>query len=191
MSRTTSFCRVPIEDDEDPFDAARREFEEETGITPPSDRDAYLDLCTVKQSSRKRVAVWAVEADVDPAALDSNTFTVEWPPELGDRAALSGTGPGGLRRPGNGPRTDRRGTATGVRSGPGRNCRSVRRERPGGASEETRARSGAGDGATGPKRQQRQKKKAPARPGGAFFIELRCYHYKGIDPGVRINAAQQ
>ena len=69
-----------IEDDEDPFDAALREFEEETGIAPPADRDAYIELGTVKQSSSKQVAAWAVEADVDPDTLQSNTFTVEWPP---------------------------------------------------------------------------------------------------------------
>lgn len=72
-----------VEDDEDPFGAALREFEEETGIAPPTTRDAFLDLGTVEQSSRKRVAVWAVEADVDPAALDSNTFAMEWPPNSG------------------------------------------------------------------------------------------------------------
>lgn len=72
-----------IEEGEDPFDAARREFEEETGITPPPDRDAYLDLGTVDQSSGKRVVAWAVEANVDPDALESNTFEMEWPPNSG------------------------------------------------------------------------------------------------------------
>lgn len=70
-------------DEEDPFDAARREFEEETGLTPPSDQNAYLDLGTVKQSSSKKVAAWAVEADVDPDELESNVFEVEWPPNSG------------------------------------------------------------------------------------------------------------
>ncbi|MFB6232329.1 MAG: NUDIX domain-containing protein [Salinibacter sp.] len=72
-----------IEDDEAPFDAARREFEEETGIRPPSEKDAYVDLGTVKQSSRKRVAAWAMKADVDPEALESNRFEIEWPPDSG------------------------------------------------------------------------------------------------------------
>ncbi len=74
-----------IEAGEDPFEAAVREFEEETGLAPPSDRDAYLDLGTVQQSSKKRVAAWAVEGDVDPEALDSNPFTMEWPPNSGTR----------------------------------------------------------------------------------------------------------
>ena len=87
-----------IEDDEDPFEAARREFEEETGIAPPSEDDAYLDLGTVQQSSSKKVTAWAVEADVDPGALESNVFEIEWPPNSGttqqfpelDRAAYLG-----------------------------------------------------------------------------------------------------
>ena len=77
-----------IEGDEDPFDAALREFEEETGIAPPADRDAYIELGTVKQSSSKQVAAWAVEADVDPDTLQSNTFTVEWPPNSGTEQAF-------------------------------------------------------------------------------------------------------
>lgn len=77
-----------IEADEDPLAAAQREFEEETGIVPPSNRDEYLDLGTVKQSSSKRVAAWAVEADVSPEALESNTFEMEWPPNSGSRKAF-------------------------------------------------------------------------------------------------------
>ena len=77
-----------IEGDEDPFAAALREFEEETGIAPPANRDAYLELGTVRQSSNKRVAAWAVEADVDPDALESNTFTIEWPPNSGTEQAF-------------------------------------------------------------------------------------------------------
>lgn len=32
------------------------------------------------QSSNKRVPAWAVEAEIDPDALASNSFTMEWPP---------------------------------------------------------------------------------------------------------------
>ena len=55
----TPFCKLSNEGDEDPFEAVRREFEEETSITPPTDRGAYLKLGTVQQSSSKRVAAWA------------------------------------------------------------------------------------------------------------------------------------
>jgi predicted NUDIX family NTP pyrophosphohydrolase len=71
-------------DDEDPFDAARREFQEETG-SPPPDGPA-LPLGEVRQSSGKRVIAWAVEGDFDPADVKSNTFTVEWPPRSGRQA---------------------------------------------------------------------------------------------------------
>jgi predicted NUDIX family NTP pyrophosphohydrolase len=77
-----------IDGGEDPFDAALREFEEETGIAPPADHDAYLELGTVKQSSSKRVVAWAVEAEIDPDALASNSFTVEWPPNSGTEQAF-------------------------------------------------------------------------------------------------------
>jgi predicted NUDIX family NTP pyrophosphohydrolase len=68
-------------DDEEPFLAARREFEEETG-SPPPDGPA-IELGEVRQSSGKRVVAWAVEGDFDPSELKSNTFSVEWPPRSG------------------------------------------------------------------------------------------------------------
>jgi predicted NUDIX family NTP pyrophosphohydrolase len=71
-------------DDEDPFLAARREFEEETGSPAPD--GAALALGDVRQSSGKRVVAWAIEGDFDPARLTSNTFTVEWPPRSGRQA---------------------------------------------------------------------------------------------------------
>jgi predicted NUDIX family NTP pyrophosphohydrolase len=57
--------------------AAVREFTEEVGVTPPS--GPYLDLGTVTLASRKVVAAWAVEGDLDPAVATSNTFDLEWP----------------------------------------------------------------------------------------------------------------
>jgi predicted NUDIX family NTP pyrophosphohydrolase len=70
--------------DEDPFAAARREFEEETG-SPPPDRTP-VELGEVRQSSGKRVVAWAVEGDFDPVRLKSNTFSIEWPPRSGRQA---------------------------------------------------------------------------------------------------------
>lgn len=64
-------------DDEDPWEAARREFSEEIGCpAPPGHR---LDLGTVKQPSGKMLTVFAVAADLDISAFRSNTFTLEWP----------------------------------------------------------------------------------------------------------------
>jgi predicted NUDIX family NTP pyrophosphohydrolase len=69
-----------IEPGEDPLAAARREFEEELGH-PVS--GAFIELAPVRQASGKVVHAWAVEADFDPATLNSGTFTMEWPPRSG------------------------------------------------------------------------------------------------------------
>ncbi|CAL9631039.1 NUDIX domain-containing protein [Streptomyces sp. Tu 3180] len=62
-------------------EAARREFREELGLEPP-DGEA-VPLGEVRQSGGKVVTVWAVEADLDPAAVVPGTFTMEWPPGSG------------------------------------------------------------------------------------------------------------
>jgi predicted NUDIX family NTP pyrophosphohydrolase len=68
---------------EDPESAARRELAEEVGIVVEGE---LVDLGSVTQRSGKVVHAWAYEADFDPAALSSNTFTIEWPPRSGRRA---------------------------------------------------------------------------------------------------------
>jgi predicted NUDIX family NTP pyrophosphohydrolase len=68
-------------DDEEPLAAARREFAEELGTTaPPGD---VLELGEVRQKSGKRVAAWAVAGDLDASLVQSNTFSLEWPPRSG------------------------------------------------------------------------------------------------------------
>ncbi|HJL18683.1 MAG TPA: NUDIX domain-containing protein [Sandaracinaceae bacterium LLY-WYZ-13_1] len=67
--------------DEDELAAARRELREETGFEPPG--GPYVPLGEVRQKSGKRVVAWAVVADFDPAALESNRFELEWPPRSG------------------------------------------------------------------------------------------------------------
>jgi predicted NUDIX family NTP pyrophosphohydrolase len=79
-----SVFKGEYEDGEDPLAAARREFQEETGSPPPDGET--IALGEVRQSSGKRVVAWAVEGDFDPAALRSNTFTIEWPPRSGRQA---------------------------------------------------------------------------------------------------------
>src|SRR5271167_4665084 len=55
--------------DEDPLDAAKREFGEEMGV-PVS---GYFDpLCPIKQAGGKVVYAWAVEGDFDPSTVKSN-----------------------------------------------------------------------------------------------------------------------
>ena len=69
-----------IAGDEDPLAAARREFEEETGHVPRG--DATL-LGTFRQPSGKQLTAWAVEDDIDPKKLASNSFAMIWPPQSG------------------------------------------------------------------------------------------------------------
>ena len=70
---------------EDGLAAARRELAEETGLAPDGN---FLGLGSFRQSSAKRVEVWAVEGDADPARLKANSFTMEWPPRSGQIKAF-------------------------------------------------------------------------------------------------------
>ncbi|MFB9909485.1 NUDIX domain-containing protein [Allokutzneria oryzae] len=65
------------EPDEPPEAAARREFEEELGLPVPDGE--LVALGEVKQSGGKLVTVWALEGDLDPAAVVPGTFEMEWP----------------------------------------------------------------------------------------------------------------
>jgi len=73
---------------EDPLDAARREFTEETGLTAAGD---FVPLKPLKQPSGKIVHAWAVKGDADPARVRSNSFVFKGReyPEV-DRAAWFG-----------------------------------------------------------------------------------------------------
>lgn len=67
---------------EDELACARREFKEETGFDA-SERGPKHDLGTFRQQSGKRLHIWAIEGDCDPAELTSNVFEMEWPPKSG------------------------------------------------------------------------------------------------------------
>jgi predicted NUDIX family NTP pyrophosphohydrolase len=69
--------------DEDPLACAKREFQEEIGFAPDGD---FVALRPIKQKGGKVVRAWAVEGDCEPAAMRSNTFTMEWPPRSGRTA---------------------------------------------------------------------------------------------------------
>jgi len=62
---------------QDVLGTAYREFREETGFEPPAGTPRPLGELT--QPSGKRVTVWALEGDLDPAGATSNTFSMEWP----------------------------------------------------------------------------------------------------------------
>jgi predicted NUDIX family NTP pyrophosphohydrolase len=68
---------------EDLLAAARREFEEETGV--PVRADTFAPLGHVRQKRGKIVHAWAFAGDCDPAAIRSNTYELEWPPRSGRR----------------------------------------------------------------------------------------------------------
>lgn len=65
---------------EDALSAAKREFAEETGVNVEGE---FFPLGEVKQAGGKIVQVWALQGDVDPSLIRSNTFTLEWPPRSG------------------------------------------------------------------------------------------------------------
>ncbi len=70
---------------EEPLDAAKREFQEETGFEP---HGPFIPLGETRQPSGKMVAAWAFEGDCDPASLVSNTCMIEWPPRSGKQMEI-------------------------------------------------------------------------------------------------------
>jgi predicted NUDIX family NTP pyrophosphohydrolase len=78
-----SIPKGEVDEGEDPRACALREFAEETGTRPPA---AALDeLGSVALKSGKLVLAFAVAGDLDPDAVRSNTFELEWPPRSGRR----------------------------------------------------------------------------------------------------------
>jgi predicted NUDIX family NTP pyrophosphohydrolase len=65
---------------EEPLVVAKREFQEETGLSIDG---SFVPLQPIKQGGGKAVHAWAVEADLDVSHVKSNTFTIEWPPRSG------------------------------------------------------------------------------------------------------------
>lgn len=69
------------EEEEDAFEAAKREFKEETSHGAPSGK--YIDLGESRRKDGKIIRAWAINADFNPATIRSNTFEMEWPPKSG------------------------------------------------------------------------------------------------------------
>jgi predicted NUDIX family NTP pyrophosphohydrolase len=74
-----------VDEGEETWAAARREFKEELG--QPIVGDAR-PLTPCRTSSGKLIVAWLVEADLDLADLRSNAFEMEWPRGSGRRAAF-------------------------------------------------------------------------------------------------------
>lgn len=66
--------------DEEALVAALREFKEEIGIDL---KGTFIPLTSIKQKNGKRVHAWAVEANINTQLINSNSFTIEWPPHSG------------------------------------------------------------------------------------------------------------
>ena len=74
-----------IESTELPLYAAVREFKEETGCELSGD---FIPLQPIVQKGGKQVLCWALERDIDPLKIISNTFEIEWPPRSGKMKAF-------------------------------------------------------------------------------------------------------
>src|SRR5215207_6845970 len=68
-----SIPKAEFNDHEDPLAAAKREFEEETGIAISGN---FIQLKAVKQKAGKIIHAWAVEGDIDPSTISSNLFSM-------------------------------------------------------------------------------------------------------------------
>ena len=75
-----SIPKGEMDPNEDAQSAAKREFEEETGIRPEGEMSP---LGTVRQKSGKTVSAWGFAGDCDPTRIKSNLFSMEWPPRSG------------------------------------------------------------------------------------------------------------
>lgn len=64
--------------EETPLNCAKREFNEETGHKIEGN---FIELCPIKQKGGKIVQAWAIEGDIDPNTIKSNTTTIQWPPK--------------------------------------------------------------------------------------------------------------
>ncbi len=71
--------------EEEPLNAAVREFTEETGFAIDGD---FIPLQSLKQSGGKIIYAWAVQGDCDASQIKSNLFEMEWPPRSGHKKSF-------------------------------------------------------------------------------------------------------
>ena len=84
-----SVAKGELAEGEEPLAAARREFQEETGVDLEghAERD-FIVLTPLKQPNGKIVRAWALEHDCDASAITSNLCEIEWPPRSGRMLAI-------------------------------------------------------------------------------------------------------
>lgn len=75
-----SIPKGEVNNNENEFDAAKREFFEETGVKPEGN---FISLNPIRQKGGKIVKAWAFEGNCDPTKIKSVTFKMEWPPKSG------------------------------------------------------------------------------------------------------------
>jgi predicted NUDIX family NTP pyrophosphohydrolase len=80
-----SIPKGEIDEGEDAEQAARREFEEETGFALAG---RLAPLGVFRQPSGKRVYAFACPGDADLAQFRSNFCEIEWPPKTGRRIEI-------------------------------------------------------------------------------------------------------
>ncbi len=69
-----------FDESENALDAAKREFNEETGLEVDG---KFIELGEVKQPAGKIVHAWALEKELDVTEIKSNSFEIEWPKNSG------------------------------------------------------------------------------------------------------------
>lgn len=77
-----SIPKGEYEEHEEPLEAAKREFKEETGYSIEGD---FIQLNAIRLKSGKQVRAWAIEKDIAAENIRSNTFSLEWPPRSGKK----------------------------------------------------------------------------------------------------------
>ncbi len=75
-----SIPKGELNENEDPLQAAIREFSEETGNRVSG---RFMQLQPVVQKSGKTVLAWAIEKNIDAPIISCNNFEMEWPPRSG------------------------------------------------------------------------------------------------------------
>lgn len=80
-----SIPKGELKENEDALKAAKREFEEETGIKLSG---AFIPLNSVKLKSGKLIHAWALEKDLDAEAIKGNEVEIIWPPKTGKKILI-------------------------------------------------------------------------------------------------------
>jgi len=80
---------------EQPLEAAKREFAEETSFVMPEGDEKLIPLTPVTLKSGKIIYAWAALGDVAAAEIKSNVFNMEWPPKSGKTISVPEVDKGG------------------------------------------------------------------------------------------------